>query len=167
MGKSGICCKGHARYSPLMDDRQTMEKSAGKRLALIAESFERLVGRPLVEIGSDIWTMPAALVAHGTEDPPLFFYGNRQALTLFRLSAEDFIGLPSYKSAEPALREERAAMLTRLEAENVITDYHGIRIAADGTRFRIHNAVVWNLVEENGQRHGQAATFGAWEMLPD
>jgi hypothetical protein len=109
--------------------------------------------------------MPAALVAHGTQDPPQFFYGNKQALDLFRMSAEQFIGLPSYKSAEPALREERAAMLARLEAENVITDYHGIRIAADGTRFRINNAVVWNLVDEAGQRHGQAATFGDWELV--
>ncbi len=144
-----------------------MMNSAGKRLVLIEESFERLVGRPLALDGQDIWSMPAAVVAHGTEDPPLFFYGNRQALELFRLSAEQFIGLPSYKSAEPALREERAAMLAKLEAENVITDYHGIRIAADGTRFRILNAVVWNLVDEAGNRHGQAAAFSEWEMLQD
>jgi hypothetical protein len=165
MGKSRICRKGNARYSTPMDDRQAMEKSAGGRLALITESFERLAGRPLAEGSGDLWSMPAALVAHGTQDPPQFFYGNKQALDLFRMSAEQFIGLPSYKSAEPALREERAAMLARLEAENVITDYHGIRIAADGTRFRINNAVVWNLVDEAGQRHGQAATFGDWELV--
>lgn len=165
MGKSGICRKGHARYSPVMDDRQAMVESAGERLALIAGNFEMLVGRPLVEAGESIWTMPAAVVAHGTQDPPLFFYGNRQALALFRMSAGDFIGLPSYRSAEPALREERAAMLAKLEAEDVVTDYRGIRIAADGTRFRIDNAVVWNLIDEAGRRHGQAATFSDWELV--
>jgi nicotinamide mononucleotide adenylyltransferase len=142
-----------------------MEASAGERLALIAESFERLVGRSLAPEGDNIWTMQAAVVAHGTQDPPMFFYGNRQALSLFRMSAADFIGLPSYRSAEPSLREERAAMLAGLEAENVIRNYRGIRIAADGTRFRINNAVVWNLIDEAGLRHGQAATFSEWEML--
>ncbi|TIX50479.1 MEKHLA domain-containing protein [Alteraurantiacibacter aquimixticola] len=148
-----------------MDDREAMERSAGARLALLEESFAHLAGRPLVAGGDGLWNAPGAVVAHGTQDPPLFFYGNRTALTLFRMSAEQFIGLPSYKSAEPGLRAERAAMLAKLDAEDVVTGYHGIRIAADGTRFRIEDAVIWNLVDATGKRHGQAATFGKWEMV--
>ncbi len=142
-----------------------MEQSAGWRLALLAESFARLTGRALVAGGGDLWSAPNAIVSHGTEEVPLFYYGNAKALELFRMSAEEFIGLPSYKSAEPALREERAAMLAKLEADDVVSDYRGIRIAKDGTKFRIDNAVVWNLVDEDRRRHGQAATFGEWTFL--
>ena len=148
-----------------MTDRERMEESAGERLALIVESFERLVGRPLVPPGEDLWSIPRAVVAHGTEDVPRFFYGNALALELFAMKAEQFVGLPSHESAEPALREERAAMLARLERDEVVTDYSGVRIAAAGRRFRIERAVVWNLIDEHGVRLGQAATFAEWTFL--
>ena len=37
-------------------------RSAGRRLAVIASSYERFVGRPLVQDG-DLWTAPRAIVA--------------------------------------------------------------------------------------------------------
>ncbi len=141
-----------------------MERSAGARLGLLANSFAKATGRPLAP-GGDIWSSSAAIVAHDTQDPPRFFYGNATALALFRMSAAHFISLPSHESAESALRAERAAMLARLEADDVVTGYHGVRIASDGTRFRIRDAVIWNLRDANGQRHGQAAWFDQWELL--
>jgi hypothetical protein len=148
-----------------MTDRDFMEASAGSRLALIAESFARLTGRALVPPGEDMWTMRRAVVAHGTEDVPLFFYGNALALELFAISAERFVGLPSHESAEPAQRAERSAMLEGLERANVVADYSGVRIAANGRRFWIDRAVVWNLLDQDDKRHGQAATFTDWSPL--
>ena len=148
-----------------MTEREQMETNAGPRLELIVESFERLTREALVPAGHELWSMPRAVVAHGTEEIPRFFYGNALALELFAMRAERFIGLPSHESAEPALREERAAMLARLERDDVVTDYSGVRIAADGRRFRIERAVVWNLVDARGARHGQAATFSRWTPL--
>jgi len=148
-----------------MDDRLTMQACAGERLELIAQSFARLAGRPLVAPGEDLWDAPRAIVAHGTQDPPRFFYANRLALELFAMPAQQIIGLPSHESAEPALREERAAMLARLASRDLIDDYSGVRIAADGRRFRIERASVWNLVDEHGRHHGQAATFSEWRFL--
>lgn len=155
---------------PLDDsDRAAMRDSAGARLSLIAASFARLAGKPLVDGGDDVeqalWLAPRAIVAHGTESEPLFFYGNRTALALFAMRAAAFIGLPSHRSAEPALREERAAMLERLARGQMIDDYAGARIAANGRRFRIARAHVWNLLDERGARHGQAATFADWRFL--
>jgi hypothetical protein len=155
---------------PLDDgDRAAMRDSAGARLSLIAGSFARLAGRPLVEDTDDLeralWDAPRAIVAHGTESEPLFFYGNRTALALFAMRAAAFIGLPSHRSAEPALREERAAMLDRLAGGQMIDDYAGVRIAANGRRFRITRAHVWNLFDQRGARHGQAATFADWRFL--
>ena len=92
-----------------MDDKQTMQVNAGERLALLEDSFLRLTGRALCQ--GALWSAPVAVVAHDTADPPRFFYGNELALKLFRMSSAQFIGLPSYKSAEPALREERGADL--------------------------------------------------------
>ena len=151
-------------------DRSMMQASAGDRLALIATSFERLAGKPLAEpsaggIEQALWEAPRAILAHGTEDEPRFFYGNRLALELFAMSASEFIGLPSHRSAEPALREERARMLAGLAECDIVDDYASVRIAANGRRFAIANAQVWNLVNEHGGRFGQAATFAEWRFL--
>ena len=151
-------------------DRSAMQASAGERLALIGASFERLAGRPLVKsspggIEQAMWNAPRAIVAHGTEAEPRFFYGNRVALELFAMTAREFIGLPSHRSAEPGLREERARMLAGLERSGIVDGYAGVRIAADGRRFAIAGAQVWNLVDRHGRRHGQAATFAQWQFL--
>ncbi|MDE8653614.1 MEKHLA domain-containing protein [Novosphingobium album (ex Liu et al. 2023)] len=133
------------------------------RIALIAESFARLLGRPLVEASDDpvaaLWQAPCAVVAHGTEADPVFFFGNRQALACFECDVAGFIAMPSRLSAEAPLREERQALLDRVSAHGFIDDYAGVRISATGRRFRIARAVVWNLVDAAGLRHGQAATF--------
>lgn len=133
-----------------------------ERLTLIAASFERLLERRLVEgpdVAEALWNAPHAIVAHGTEDDPIFFFGNRAALAAFETDFEAFTRLPSRLSAEAPLREERQALLDRVSAHGFIDDYAGIRISAKGRRFRIENAVVWNLIDAEGVRHGQAATF--------
>lgn len=147
-----------------MDDRALMEANAGALLGLLAVSFQRLTSRALTPDG-DVWGAQAAILAHDTHSPPRFTYGNARALELFKLTATDFLGRPSHTSAEPAHRDERARMFARLEADDVVTGYAGVRIAADGTQFRIEDAVIWNLVDEAGTRHGQAAWFDKWTAL--
>jgi len=133
------------------------------RIALVADSFARLLGRPLVDPGRDVvaalWHAPDAIVAHGTEADPVFFFGNRAALIAFETEVEPFTQMPSRLSAEEPLREERQALLDRVSTQGFINDYAGVRISASGRRFRIEGAVVWNLIDEHGMRQGQAATF--------
>lgn len=132
-------------------------------IALIAESFERLLGRPLVQVGHDpvksLWNAPRAIVAHGTEADPVFFFGNCYALRCFEADVDAFVGMPSRFSAEAPLREERQALLDRVSRRGFIDDYAGIRISSTGHRFRIENAIVWNLIDVQGMHRGQAATF--------
>lgn len=139
------------------------EPDAAARISLIAESFERLLGRPLVAPGSDpvaaLWDAPAAIVAHGTEPDPIFFFGNRAALDLFETTPEEFAAMPSRRSAEAPLRAEREAFLARVAQHGFADDYSGVRISAQGRRFTIRGGTVWNLVDPEGQVHGQAATF--------
>ena len=144
---------------------------ARRRIACIPESYVRLTGRPLVAPDADpitaLWQAPLAVVAHGTEADPVFFFGNRTALALFEMGFDDFTRLPSRFSAEPLLREERARLLDRVTRDGIIEDYAGVRISASGRRFRIRNASVWNLTDRSGHPVGQAAAFSEWtEIAP-
>jgi hypothetical protein len=151
------------------DAQQVLVASAGWRLPLIAQSFERLTGRRLLgEAGLSaeaLWAAPFALLAHGTEPDPRFFYGNRMALELFEFTAEQLLLTPSRLSAETGERAERARLLDAVSRHGVIEDYAGVRVAASGRRFRIERATVWNLIDEAGERHGQAAAFARWTRL--
>jgi hypothetical protein len=137
------------------------------RLPLIADSFSRLTGRPLLagDVPQDLWHASFALVAHGVQPDPVFFFGNRTALELFEMTPQVFITMPSCLSAEPDLRSERAALMARVTRDGFIDDYSGVRISATGRRFRIRNATVWNLDDAAGMRHGQAAAFRDWTFL--
>jgi hypothetical protein len=146
------------RAEPELDDELL------RRLPIIAESFLRLTGRPLLDDPSPerLWNAPRVIVAHGTEADPVFFYGNRMALDVFEMDFPRFIQLPSRFSAEPLARGERARLLERVSRDGYIDDYAGVRISATGKRFRIEQAVVWNLIDVDGVLHGQAATFDQW-----
>lgn len=144
---------------------QFREPAAQARIALIAESFARLTGRLLVAATDDLagalWHAPLAVVAHGTEADPLFYFGNARALAAFGARLEQFIGMPSRLSAEAPDRAERQALLDRVSARGFIDDYAGMRVRLNGERFRIEGATVWNLIDAAGVRHGQAAAFKA------
>ena len=139
------------------------------RLDLIAASFFRLTGRELVEPAADtahaLWTAPRVIIAHGTEADPVFFFGNRAALDRFEMTLEAFTAMPSRLSAEPMLREERRALLDRVTRDGFVDDFTGVRISAQGRRFRVEHAVVWNLADASGAIHGQAAMFERWADL--
>jgi len=148
------------------------------RLRLIAESHQRLTGRPLTSplpqagegLGERVmrdvlWRAPRVIVAHGTEADPVFFYGNRMALELFELSFSEFTRLPSRYSAEPMEREERERLLHKVSQQGYVDDYRGVRVARSGRRFMIAAATVWNLLDAAGVCHGQAATFTDWRYI--
>jgi hypothetical protein len=133
---------------------------------LLAGSFLRLLGRPLLdrqgtdaELAQALFYAPFVLVSHDTSADPLFNYANQRALQVFEMSWQDFIGMPSRKSAEPDHRQERQSLLRRVAAQGFAEDYRGIRISGRGRRFLVEGAVVWNLFGERGDFLGQAATF--------
>lgn len=152
-------------------ERRAIAASAAGREALIAESFSRVTGGMLAGSTDDpapaLWQLSAAVVAHGTEADPVFFYANRAALVLFGFPAVEFVRLPSRLSAEPGGREARAELMARVTADGFVSGYSGVRIAASGKRFRIAGATVWNLIDTAGTLRGQAATFSRWEPLAD
>ena len=102
---------------------------------------------------------PYALLAHGTEADPLFYYANEQALASFKYPRDQFIGMPSRFSASPLDREMRQTLLEQVTAKGIAHGYSGYRVDCAGQAFMIHQGSVWTLLDEAGARCGQAALF--------
>ena len=136
---------------------------------LVTDSHLRLTGTPLLsEEHGPAWLYHHAsfvLLAHNGEADPRFIYANRAAQTCFEYSWDEFITLPSRLSAEAPDRAERQRLLDEVTRNGFVAGYAGIRIAKSGRRFRIENGVVWQLIDEAGTLHGQAATFSAWHDI--
>lgn len=135
-----------------------------RRTRILCASYQHWTGRPLIDAGDtdavqQLMRAPFAVVAHGTEADPIFDYANACALRLFGMGWDEFTRLPSRLSAEPLAQAERARLLERVTRNGYVDDYAGVRIARDGARFMIRNAVVWNLLDERGEYCGQAAKF--------
>jgi hypothetical protein len=153
------------------------EPSAGNcwllaHATLLLASFERLVGRPLVEAAPTpieraraLYEAPFVVLSHGSGPDPVFDYGNLAAQRVFELSWAELTALPSRLSAEPLHRDERARLLAEVARRGFIDDYRGVRVSRTGRRFRIERAVVWNLMDGQGTPCGQAATFDRWVFL--
>lgn len=143
------------------------------RCCLIAASFRRVLCRDLLpglpdessSIAHAIDAAPCAILAHDGSERPRFTYANATARGLWELDWERFIGMPSEQSAEPDQRGAREALLARARRDGFIDDYRGIRITASGRRFAIEDVILWNLVDDAGVSHGQAATFSRWTFL--
>jgi PAS domain-containing protein len=131
---------------------------------LLAGSYVRQLNTPLEAVSAS-WLYrdaPFVVLAHNTDPDPRFIYANRAAQACFGYDWDEFTALPSRLSAEPMLREERQTVLEAVARDGFITGYSGIRIAKSGRRFRISDTVIWQLIDRDGVRHGQAAMFGDW-----
>jgi hypothetical protein len=143
-----------------------------RHVRVLLDSFARLLGRELMpRVGSveeqaeRLFHAPFVVVSHGTEADPVLNYGNAAALALWEMDFATLTRTPSRLTAEPVHRDERARLLERTLRDGYVDDYAGIRISSSGKRFRIEQAIVWNLVDAAGARYGQAATFDRWTPL--
>ena len=141
-------------------------------IQLLRSNLRTLTGRDLLEqdcspeeAARHIFHAPFALLSHNAAPDPVLTYGNRTVLELFELTWEELIITPSRYTAEAPEREERAQLLARVTADGFIDDYAGVRVSKNGQRFRIEQAVVWNLTDTRGAFCGQAAMFAHWTLL--
>ena len=139
---------------------------------LLLNSFRHWTGRELLERAGDsdyqahaIFLSPFVVVSHGLEEDPLLNYGNQVALELWELTWEQLIKTPSRLTAEPTNQAERESMLEQAKTHGYLDTYRGVRITSTGRRFLVENALIWNVVDAEGQRVGQAATFSQWTWL--
>ena len=137
--------------------------------ALLTGSYQRLVGRELIPQGADAgWLYaqaPFAVLAHDTAPDPKFIYANRCAQACFEYDWDEMVSLPSRLSAEAPDRAERQVLLDAVARSGFMTGYRGVRVAKSGRRFIIEDGIVWELIDQDGVRHGQAATFSSWRSI--
>lgn len=138
----------------------------------LRSSYRRWTGRDLVDPALDpvaaaryLYHAPFVLLSHDTRDDPLFNYANLTAQCLFEMDWATITRLPSRLSAEALVWEERRRLLERVSRYGYIDDYQGVRITRSGRRFLIEGAMVWNVTDEQGVYHGQAARFERWRFL--
>lgn len=139
---------------------------------LLLNSFRHWTGRELLERTGDrayqaraLFLSPFVVVSHGTETDPILNYGNQVALDLWEMTWEQLVQTPSRLTAEPVNRAEREGMLEQAKVRGYLDTYRGVRISSTGRRFLVENALIWNVVDAEDQRIGQAATFSQWTWL--
>jgi len=137
----------------------------------LLDSYHRWTGKVLLERTSPevellaLWNLPQVVVSHGTQADPAFVYGNLRALKLWEMSLDQFLDMPSRLTAEPLHRDERQRLLDATRKQGYVDDYRGVRISRTGKRFMIEKALLWMVLDCNGNIIGQAATFDRWTPL--
>lgn len=105
------------------------------------------------------------LLAHNGSNDPVFNYANQTALSLFEMSWEEFMDMPSKYSAESDERGKREQFLAEVTEKGYSKNYSGIRISKSGRRFEIKNVMLWNVYDSENNRIGQAALFKEYDYL--
>jgi MEKHLA domain len=138
----------------------------------ILHSYQHWTGQSLFdlsfapqELAQLLFEAPFVVISHGTEADPILNYGNQTALELWELPWEEFIIMPSRKTAPELIQLEINNLLAEAQAKGFINNYSGVRISSTGKRFFIENSILWNLLDDNNQKCGQAALFFKWKYV--
>lgn len=140
----------------------------------LLESFAHWTSRSLMpssssssarEQAQQLYNAPFVVVSHGTEDDPIFNYGNAQALALWSLDWDAFTSMASRQPTKGEEQPERAEMLAVAKANGYFEGYVGDRSTGNGRRFRMEDGLIWTVLDEAGNYCGQAATFSQYHFL--
>lgn len=130
----------------------------------LLSSFERLTGKFLIpedtpsdERAKALYDAEYPVLSHNSNEDPLLNYSNAKGMEQFEISWEELAILPSRYTAEPQTQEERNRLLKAVTENGFIDDYQGVRISAKGNRFMVEDAIVWNVIDEDGVYWGQGA----------
>ncbi len=148
----------------------TKNQFLSSHVQLLNESFQHFLGYPLLnappeKLPEQVFYAPFALLSHNTAADPILNYANQTALSLFELTWQQLINLPSRQSAEAISQAARDQLMAKVMTKGFVTGYQGIRISSQGRRFQINNGIIWNLYNKQGIYQGQAAYFSDWVCL--
>ncbi len=155
-----------------MNEFPWLKKKPLKLVRLLLSSYhyaygEHLLGNKVIgtsnlQFGHLLFNMSNPVMAHDAKDDPCLNYVNAKALELWHRSWNEMIGMPSKLTAPKKERQKRQNDLNKVNTENPIQNYQGIRINSKGELFCISNARIWTIFNEKGHPCGQAATFTNW-----
>ena len=143
-----------------------------EHIVQLLDSYQHWTGQQLVQgnLGAMerarlLFNAPFAVLSHTAEDDPMFSYANLTAMNLFECDWSQITQMKSKSSAETPLQSDRKKLLTAVRKNGFSYSYTGVRISRTGRRFKISDAIVWNVLNKSGDFVGQAATFATWEFL--
>ena len=141
-------------------------------VSLIIKSLKQFKGVELTdstlsikEQATQIYEAPYVLLGHNATADPIFQYSNKKGLELFEMNWVELTRLHSKYSAEAQNRKERERLLKEVLAKGYADNYSGVRISKTGRRFYIKAATVWNIIDDNNEKQGQAAMFRDYTYL--
>ena len=141
-------------------------------VSLIINSLKKYKGVELADStlsirdqAKQVFEAPYILVAHNATADPIFQYANKKGLELFEMPWNEFTRLHSKYSAEPQNRQAREQLLSEVLAKGYADNYAGVRISKTGRRFKINAATVWNIIDDDNNKKGQAAVFEDYSYL--
>jgi len=138
---------------------------------LITSSYFHFLRTPLVDgsspeiMAEKLYNADFAVLSHDGASDPCFNYANKKAQELFEFTWDEFQTIPSRLSAEPDLQEARDKVLEIATQKGFYTGYKGVRISKSGKRFLIENCTIFNLIDGNEKKIGQAAIFPDWQFI--
>ena len=138
----------------------------------LCHSFEYWTGQPLLNLDElpeqkarSLFEAPFAVLSHGLETDPILNYGNQIALDLWQMNWHNFTQMPSRQTAEPLDRQERDRLLAQATVQGYLSNYRGVRISSTGQRFLIEDAIIWDVLDQQNLKWGQAAMFNHWQWI--
>eukprot|EP00271_Cylindrocystis_brebissonii_P002248 TRINITY_DN12699_c0_g1_i1.p1 TRINITY_DN12699_c0_g1~~TRINITY_DN12699_c0_g1_i1.p1 ORF type:complete len:256 (-),score=42.92 TRINITY_DN12699_c0_g1_i1:548-1315(-) len=131
----------------------------------VIDSYFRATGKPIfpssVEISvaaKALWELPRVVVTQGTEEDPLYNYGNKAALDLFEMDWPTFTSSVARKWA-PEEEQTAHSELVKSAVQGV-QDIGGlVRVTSSGQTFKISQGAWWALTTLDGEPFGQGAVF--------
>jgi hypothetical protein len=140
----------------------------------ILRSYQRWFGQDLLPVqgtpleqARQMFEAPMAVHSHNHAVDPIFNYANRFTLKVYAMSWDEMLQTPSRLTADPSDRDERMRLVAAAIAKGWATGLSASRFNRLGQRFHIKDAVVWNVLTEDGSLLGQASTFTAWWPAED
>jgi hypothetical protein len=88
-----------------------------------------------------------------------FIYVNKYVLSCFKYSNEGILSIPSRFSAAIENRDERDLLFNKVAIDGIVYNYKGERVGKYEKSFTIHDTIVWQLQNSNGDVWGQGALF--------
>jgi MEKHLA domain len=115
-----------------------------------------------------------AVLSHGTQNDPIYNYFNRAALEQFEYPENEIYQIPSRCSAPATAQGERDAVMQKIvgkeeeeanstnnndSSKNCIVIENGLRVTKGGRKFWLKDVLLWNVLNNAGERVGQTALF--------
>lgn len=156
-------------FDPGREETPWLKESILLWIGLILDSYVHWTGEELIDRTGTLsdqayrlFHAPFVVASHGMEADPILNYGNAQALGLWEMNWEEFVITPSRLTTEAVNQTERELMLQQAARNGFIRNYQGVRISRTGKRFLVEQATVWNVIDRQKIKVGQAATFSRW-----